>query len=146
MELNLPASKTDPFRKGRKLTIAASYDTRCPVQARRALLDMDNHSPDHAPLFCLGKFSQQAFTREYVVARLQELAIITGLGQGNQNGHSFRRGAATGVAEVEISVNKIQTLGRGRSDAYKMYIEFSRKEQISLSQRFQRSLPSRQVT
>jgi len=146
MELNLPASKTDPFRKGIKLTIAASYDTGCPVQAMRALLDMDNHRPDHAPLFCLGKFSQQAFTREHVVARLQELAIIAGLGQGNWNGHSFRRGAATWAAEVGISENEIQTLGRWRSDAYKVYIEFSRKERISLSKRFQRSLPSRRVT
>ena len=33
MELTLPSSKTDPFRKGVKLTIVRSHDTACPVRA-----------------------------------------------------------------------------------------------------------------
>jgi len=144
MELTLPSSKTDPFRKGITLTIAASYDEACPVQAMKELIAMDNHRPKDAPLFCQGRFIQPAFTHEYVVRKLQELAIRAGLGQGSWNGHSFGRGAATWAAAVSISKNEIQTLGRWRSDAYTAYIDLSHKERISLSRRFQRS--SRQAS
>ena len=137
MELNLPASKTDPFRKGIKLTIAATYDTGCPVLAMQRLWAVDTHRAQHAPLFCTGKLEQHALTREYVVRRLQELATASGLSYGVWNGHSFRRGAATWAAEVGISENEIQTLGRWRSDAYKMYIEYSKTDRIKLSKRFQ---------
>lgn len=137
MEVTLPSSKTDPFRKGIKLSIAASNDTGCPVEAMRRLLRVDTHRHPLSPLFCIGRHEQLAFTREYVVAKLQELARHAGLGYGLSNGHSFRRGAATWAAEVAISEAEIQTLGRWRSDAYKAYIEYSLEEQVSLSRRFQ---------
>jgi len=88
MEVTLPALKTDPFRKGITLTISASQDDACPVKAMRQFLAIDTHSPAHCPLFCFGQLEQQAFTREYVVQRLQQLARIAGLGQGTWNGHS----------------------------------------------------------
>ena len=139
LELTLPASKTDPFRHGVQLTIAASKDAGCPVNAMKQLLRMDTHRPPHSPLFCIGTHEQLPFTREYVVRRLQELAIEAGLGYGAWNGHCFRRGAATWAAQVGISETQIQTLGRWRSDAYKAYIEYSKEERISLSRRFQRA-------
>ena len=137
MKLNLPFSKTDPLRKGVKLTITATYDKGCPVLAMQRLRAIDTHRPEHGPLFWIGKLEQHAFRREYVVRRLQELATGVGLGQGIWNGYSFRRGPATWAAEVGIPENEIQTLGRWRSDAYKAYIEFSKKERIKLSKRFQ---------
>ena len=140
MELTLPSSKTDPFRKGITLTIAASHDSACAVQAMRELQLTDTHRPQNAPLFCIGRAEQLAFTREYVVQRLQGLALSAGMGQGTWNGHSFRRGAATWAAEAGICDNDIQTLGRWKSDAYKRYIEYSTEERISLSRRFQGTL------
>ena len=139
MELTIPASKTDPFRTGIMLTIAATLDEGCPVQAMKRLQATDTHRSAHAPLFCIGKHKQQAFTREYVVQRQQYLATIARLGQGrwNLNGHSFRRGAATWAAQVGIKEAEIQTLGRWRSDAYKVYIEYTSEERIALSRRFQ---------
>jgi len=137
MELTLPASKTDPFRKGITLTIAASGDIGCPVEAMRRLQAIDQHRPRSAPLFCVGRYQQHAFTREHVVRSLQQIAITAGLGEGIWNGHSFRRGAATWAAQAGISEGEIQILGRWRSDAYKAYIEFSQVEQVSLSKRFQ---------
>jgi len=98
---------------------------------------LDTHRPPHSPLFCSGRVEQQAFTREYVVQQLQHLALTAVLGQGSWNGHSFRRGAATWAAQVGIPDSEIQILGRWRSDAYKAYIEFSNRERISLSKRFQ---------
>ena len=38
MQLILPSSKTDPFRKGIKLIIAATNDLRCPVYAMQEFL------------------------------------------------------------------------------------------------------------
>ena len=137
MELTLPSSKTDSFRKGINLTIAASNDQGCPVASMKNLLALDTHWHHLSPLFCIGHQEHLPFTREYVVDRLQALAVQCGLEQGSWNGHSFRRGAATWAAEVGISDAEIQTLGRWRSDAYKAYIEYSPKERINLSRRFQ---------
>jgi len=75
------------------------------------------------------------------VARLQQLALLAGLTQGTWNGHYFGRGAATWAAEVGSSEVEIKTLDRGRSEAYKAYIEYSSKERIALSQRFQHNQP-----
>ena len=137
MDLTLPASKTDPFREGIRLTITASGDEACAVKAMRRLRQADSHRANSAPLFCIGEYRQDSFTREHVVARLQQLALLAGLGQGTWNGHSFRRGAATWAAESGMSESDIQTLGRWRSDSYKVYIKYSRKERIALSKRFQ---------
>ena len=43
MDLTIPASKTDPFRKGIRLTIAASEDGACAVKAMRQLQQVDSH-------------------------------------------------------------------------------------------------------
>ena len=137
MELTLPASKTDPFRKAITLTIASTQDPGCPVEAMRQLLLTDSHRPHSAPLFCIGANDQHVFTQEYVVTQLQHLAQMAGLGQGTWNGHSFRQGAATWATQTGMSEREIQTLGGWRSDAYKSYIKYSNDERIALSQRFQ---------
>ena len=58
IELTLPASKTNPFRKGIKLRIASSGDEACPVQAMKQLCTIDTHQPLLAPLFCISKYHQ----------------------------------------------------------------------------------------
>lgn len=138
MELNLPASKTHPFRHGIRLIIASSNDAGYPVRAMKQLIQTDTHRPPHAPLFYIRRNEQHPFTREHVVRRLQELAIVGGLGSGAWNGHSVRRGAATWAAEVGLSESQIQTLVRWKSDAYKTYIEYPIDERIALSRRLQR--------
>ena len=102
-------------------------------------LDLDTNRPQHAPLFCIGQHKQQVFTQEYVVQKLPRRAFTAGLGHSTWNGHSFRRGAATWATEMGLSENEIQTLGRWKSNAYKTYIEYSDRERILLSKRFQTS-------
>jgi len=126
LELMLPASKTDPFGKGITLTIAASHNAGCLVAAMKRLQEIDAHRPPQAPLYCVDRYKQHAFTREYVVRSLQQISITTGLGYGSWNGHSFRSGAATWASEVGITKAEIRILGRWRSDAYKAYSEYSR--------------------
>jgi len=72
-----------------------------------------------------------------VVEKLQELGTTAGLREATWNGHRVRRGAATWAAEGGISAFHIPTLVRWRSDEYKVYIEYSQEEQISVSKRFQ---------
>ena len=100
-------------------------------------LRADTHRPLLAPLFGADITRQAPFTREHVVNRLRTLAIAAGLGAGAWNGHSFRRGAATWAAEMGISEEQIQELGRWTSSAYRSYIETAREDWIALSQRFQ---------
>ncbi|KAG0635994.1 hypothetical protein HOY80DRAFT_1090793, partial [Tuber brumale] len=123
MKITLPSSKTDPYRKGITLTIAASIDIGCPVHVMKRLQVMEYHPSPHSPPFSIGRHKQQAFTCEHVVKSLQALATLAGLGQGTWNGHSFRRGAATWVAEMGIEEGDIQIFGCGILDAYKAYIE-----------------------
>lgn len=82
IKLTLLASKTDPFRHGIELTIAASNDLGCPVRAMKRFARIDTHRPQLAPLFCVGRDEQRPLTREYVVHKLQDLAIRSGLGRG----------------------------------------------------------------
>jgi len=137
LELTIPASKTDPFRKGITRTIAATQDEGCPVRATRQLQASDTRRPHHTLLFCIRKQTQQAFTREHIVHQLQHIAPTAGLGQGKWNGHSFCRGAAMWAAQVRLADTEIQTLGRWHSDAYKVYIEYTQEERIRLSRHFQ---------
>ena len=137
MAVNLPASKTDPFRHGVEIIIAASRDEACPVRAMRNFLRQDRHHPPFDPLFTVDQFRRAPFTREYVVHQLRMLATTAGLGTGTWNGHNFRRGAATWAAEVTLPEQQIQALGRWTSATYRSYIEASREDRIALFQRFQ---------
>ena len=88
LELTLPASKTDPFRQGITLKIAASGDEACPVQALRHLFRWE--APPDSPLFQW----EGAFTRQLVTNKLREILTLLGV-EGHYSGHSFRRGVAT---------------------------------------------------
>ena len=138
MAVHLPALKTDPFRQGIEVLIAASGDEACPVAAMAELQQADRHRGPLEPLFTADQFRKTPFTREYVVSQLCSLAVAADLGAGSWNGHSFRRSTATWAAEVGLPEPQIQVLGRWSSSAYKAYIETSREDRVALSRRFQR--------
>lgn len=139
MTVNLPASKTDPFRLGVEIVIAASRDDVCPVKAMRNLFRHDRHRQPSDPVFTADQYRRLPFTREHVVHQLRTLATMAGLGTGSWNGHSFRRGAATWAAEVGLPERQIQALGRWTSAAYRSYIESSQEDRIAMSRRFQQT-------
>lgn len=117
LQLSLPASKTDPFRQGVTLTIAATGDEACAVAALRHLFDRFP-APLNSPLFDTG----HGFSRQFVTDSLRSILKELGF-TGNYSGHSFRRGAATSAREAGLSDGEIQLLGRWKSDAYKLYIQ-----------------------
>jgi hypothetical protein len=139
--LTLPASKTDPFRMGITITIAAASDAACPVKSLRHLFDR-YPLPTFSPLFTLTRDPttltavDSAFTRTKVISRLRAILLELGV-SGNYSGHSFRRGAATWARSIGIPDADLQLLGRWKSDAYKRYIEVHPEHVYHVSRRLQ---------
>ena len=139
MELTLQSSKTDPFRKGMKVTIAGTVDNACPLRAIEQYLTHDTDRPYQAPRFRIGSIEQVAFSRESLVHKVQELASTGGLDQHMCNGHNRRGRAMTATVQVALPDKGIQPLGRWKSYAYKAYIQYSDTERILLTKPFQTS-------
>jgi hypothetical protein len=133
MHLHLPSSKTDPFRRGVSIAIAADAENPfCPVNSMIAYFQATPFRDPRAPLFV--RQGGLAFTREYVIKELQQLALAAGL-PGNFTGHSFRRGAATWAWQQGISEDDIKVLGRWKSEAVQRYIEKPAGEKARLAKR-----------
>ena len=133
LQLTLPTSKTDPFRKGVTLTISASNDAACPLRSLRHLYTCFPAKPSD-PLFIPGQ--GQAMTRRLVTDTLRQ--TLKNLGYtGHYSGHSFRRGAATWARQVGLSDDEIQLLGRWKSDAYRLYIAANPSYIQQISRRLQ---------
>ncbi|KNZ80852.1 Integrase/recombinase xerD like protein, partial [Termitomyces sp. J132] len=121
VRLTLPASKTDPFRKGVTITVAAAPgQLTCPVAALKALF-IETPRPDDAPLF--EQLDGQALSYSHFVKSIRNALSLAGLNPEIYAGHSFRRGAASAAAAAGYSDYEIQLLGRWRSDSYKLYID-----------------------
>lgn len=129
--VQLPASKTDPFRQGVKLTIAAARDEACALKSLRRLLS-DFPTSSQAPLFD----TEKGFTRQYATNILRNTLSRLGY-RGNYSGHSFRRGAATSASESGLSENEIMALGRWKSDSFKLYIQTNPERIVEASRRHQ---------
>ena len=131
LELILPSSKTDPFRKGVTITIAASNDVACAVASMRNLTQRFP-AESTTPLFDPGF----PYTRGHVTAVLRRCLAMLRI-EGQYSGHSFRRGAATSARRAGLSDEEIQSLGRWKSNSYRLYIEASPSYILSASRRLQ---------
>jgi len=73
-----------------------------------------------------------SFNRAYIVDKIKELLLRSGISNANFSGHSLRKGAAVTAAANGISKENIKLLGRWRSDAVDIYInELAEKDHIS---------------
>ena len=97
MILPLPSSKTDPFRRGRKIYIAATNDEACSVASTRNLFTRFPKSASSRLL----QVQNKAFTRDYLMQALQNSLRAIGV-RGNYSGHSFRRGEATTAKDLGL--------------------------------------------
>lgn len=132
--LTLPASKTDPFRKGVSIVIAAAPGSiTCPVAAVREVIQAAPGDTS-SPLF-EGFATGIALTRDLFITRLKTLLFANGYDSSLYSGHSFRRGAASSAAAAGYADFEIQLLGRWRSDAYKLYIDVPQERILHLSHR-----------
>ena len=117
LELSLPSSKTDPYRKNIILTIIATGDIACPVASLHYLFNRFLSRPVDS-LF----YSSKPFTRQLVTDTLRQMFKALGY-TGHYSGYSFRRGAATSAKEAGVSDSDTQLLGRWKSNSYKLYID-----------------------
>ena len=113
----LRQSKSDPFRQGVTIRIAATGNDLCPLRALLMFLVRRGNRP--GPLFLF--HDNRYLLRAHIATLLQ---------QHNSpplhfNTHSLRQGGATALAAAGTPQYVIQILGRWRSDAFKRYLEFS---------------------
>jgi integrase len=150
MHLTLPSSKTDYYREGVTITIAAAGDAACPVTA---IIDLFNLCPgygNNVPLFARWPEDHHwgargAFTREYVTSNLRRLLTRAGINAENYSGHSFRKGAATDARAAGLTENDIKTLGRWKSHAWKVYVTQHPEYRLQVAQRFRNGPPVPQI-
>ena len=114
ISLNLKTSKTDPFRSGVIVRLAANGSALCPVAALS--LFIQNHPSKHGPLFMFhdGKY----LTRQKLSQYLQQ--FISSNPVQNISFHSFRIGAATTAARAGYPRWLIQSLGRWSSECFRL--------------------------
>ena len=129
--VQLPASKTDPFRRGIRLTIATAEDNACAFKSLHRLF-VKFPMPLHAPLFD----TDNSFSRQRVTNVLRDTLSALGY-TGNYSGHLFRRRAATSAARSDLSEEDIMMLGRWKLDSYKLYIEVDPNKTVDASQKHQ---------
>ena len=117
--INIRASKTDPFRKGITIYIAATQDTTlCPVLALQQYLAC--RVPSTGPL--LRYANGTPLTKTGLNRLVKALSHRVGIAPDRYSTHSFRIGAATTAAAAGLPDWKIRMLGRWLSDSYQVYI------------------------
>jgi hypothetical protein len=129
--LHLPSSKTDPFRRGVTLYIAAApHALTCPISRLKTLYISDPR-PSDSPLF-VGQEGNPLLRKDLIQSMRNDLAKL-GFDPRAYSGHSFRRGGATSAFAARLTDFEIQQLGRWRSDTYMLYIEPDRRRMLQVS-------------
>jgi hypothetical protein len=126
--LQLNVSKTDPWRRGDTITIGNKEAVDAVVYYLRHFCSFVNMN---APLFQCQDGS--VLTRSVMIHHTKQLCQLSGYNADHYNGHSFRRGGATSLAENGVAHTTIKKLGRWRSDAYQLYIDTSNDSLVSAS-------------
>ena len=113
----IKASKTDPFRNGITIRLAANTSTLCPIAALKNFLPL--HPTQHGPLFTYQ--DKKFLTRKELNVTLKS----TTNGLANTSSHSLRIGAASTAAAMGCPRWLIQSMGRWSSDCFRTYIRVS---------------------
>ncbi|XP_053556943.1 uncharacterized protein LOC128648368 isoform X1 [Bombina bombina] len=116
--LFIPKSKTDQAAKGTWLTFTAQGDACCPMETLAAYV---RHRPALAGQFLIHENGMALSI--YQFRRVLALAVErAGFDPSRITPHSFRIGAATDAALQGAQEQTIKTLGRWRSNRYKLYV------------------------
>lgn len=114
--ITLQRSKTDPFRHTVDVILA---DHGCPDFNAVALLDeVIGHRPSTEPLF---EYNGRPITRTAVIAHLKSAITRLGLNASAYSGHSFRRGGAQTLEDLDVHPDIIRELGRWASYCWVQY-------------------------
>lgn len=119
MSVRIKTSKTDPFRSGQTIVIGKIDQRVCPVLAMTTYLS--SRGTKTGPLFQY--LSGAPLTKAGLTSETRQLFFMSGFQPSQYVGHSYRIGAATTSASVDLPPWLIKTLGRWSSDCYKRYVE-----------------------
>ncbi|CAC5393054.1 unnamed protein product [Mytilus coruscus] len=104
----------------------------CPVSAYNRMCIKIPASND-SPAFVMSKKSKLVpVTYAQFQNKLKSVIQKTGRDPNSYSSHSFRRGGATFAFSSHVPSDLIQLHGDWASDAYKIYLEFSMKDKISV--------------
>ncbi|VDI14397.1 Hypothetical predicted protein [Mytilus galloprovincialis] len=104
----------------------------CPVSAYNHMCSKVPASHD-SPAFVISKNSKLTpVTYGQFQRKLKSVILKTGRDPNLYSSHSFRRGGATFAFSSHVPSDLIQLHGDWASDAYKIYLEFSMKDKISV--------------
>ena len=112
----------------------------CPLVAYSRMLQLVP-APPSSPAFVLPSAAgnrpvlYSAFTKVF-----RQCLDGIGLNPDGFSSHSFRRGGASFAFSIGIPGEMIQTHGDWRSDAYKVYLEFSYQDKLKVSSRLSSAL------
>jgi len=132
--IKIKASKTDPFRTGSIIRLAAiiNHDL-CPVKAMQRYLVYRGRSPGPLFTFSDGRY----LTRNFLVAFLR--MVLPNV--NNINSHSFRIGGASAAMAAGASDALIRIMGRWSSDCSNRYIRIGDTSITTFHQRMSNTAP-----
>lgn len=125
--LRLPASKTDPGRKGTEIPIPAGTRDLCPLRLLRRWF-AESPAPGSAPLFDLGG---HPFEGARIVSFLRMALNGAGYPADAFTGHSFRSGAATWAASIGHPTERIKIMGRWVGDSVHRYVRLPAADHLA---------------
>ena len=134
--LFLQRSKSDRVNRGVCIRHSRTHKDLCPIRSLHAYLRVRSQRfaeprPDNTPLFRMP--DGRALSRSQFLKRLKILLSTVGVDASLYSAHSFRIGAASTAANVNIPIYLIKILGRWSSSAYRRYLRVS---SAKLSQAF----------
>ena len=116
----------------------------CPVAAYLRAVNLLSDS-SCVPAFAYKKpdgSSHPLLAQEFVRV-FRSLLIRAGVSRASHyRGHSFRRGGASWAFNNGVPGELIQVVGDWKSDAYKVYLEFSLRSKVAIAERLVLNLPS----
>ena len=132
VDIDLPSSKTDPFRIGVLVSIGTAHPSGpCAVHLLRRLF-LTFPLPPNKPLFSL---PSGIFSKSFFINTIRQILPRIGLNPADFAGHSFRIGGATAASSLGMSEYEIKVLGRWRSDAYLAYLRIPLTQRANLAAR-----------
>ncbi|CAG2226402.1 unnamed protein product [Mytilus edulis] len=106
----------------------------CPVTAYNRMCRMIP-APEESPAFVIKRnASLKTVTYKQFQSKLKRIISLTGRDPRLYSTHSFRRGGASFAFQARVPSELIQLHGDWASDAYKLYLNFTMQEKISVAE------------
>ena len=131
MQVEIKASKMDPFRQGVLVYVGRTNKPLCPVSALLAYMVMRGKGLGPLFIFQDGK----PLSRPRFVTKIKRALSAAGIDPKPYSGHSFRIGAATMAAKQGVEDSTIKMLRRWKRSTYQRYIKTPREQLASISKK-----------